>query len=118
MASYADKGQNASKGAKKFGSSETKVLNFWSSIQSRGVKRVENEEKYRAELKELRKTSPAGMTAAFVFGKDVEGLDVYLEKKAAIDEKYEGKLMRDIVADNGEYIYTEEDMAEIAMMKV
>jgi len=103
---------------KKVRFSRNKVLNFWSSIQTRGVKRVENEEKYRAELKELRKQSAPGVVAAFVFGKDCEGMDIYLEKKAEIDSKYEGKLMCDIVADNGEYIYTAEDLAEIEMMKL
>ena len=114
MASYSDKGQNAGQTANKASLGETKVLKFWDKIQLRGQNRVLAMANYKAEMKEMNSKFP-GEVQKFIFGTPSPE---YLAAKLEIDNFYEGKLVRDIVADNGDYIYTDSDWDEIQSQKL
>ena len=116
MASYSDKGQNASQGAKKFTSSENRQLRFWDSMQTKGINRSAQQRKYAIEKKALSVKYP-GCAMALIFSGKSEGLDNYISELADIEADYEGKIMSSIVTDNGSYIYSDEDLEEIERVK-
>jgi len=114
LASYADKSPNAANSGNKASLGETKVLKFWDRIQLQGQNRVLAQTNYLSEVKELNGKFP-GEAQKFIFSTPS---DEYLAARKEINDFYEGKLVKDIVADNGDYIYTDEDEAEIASQKL
>lgn len=117
MASYADKGQNASKTSKKFSSQERKVLNFWDSVQTKSCNKVIQEEKFRKDLQELRAKVGINVVKDYIFGNTNSNIDDFLEKRNEIVEKYEGKTLSSTFNDKGEYVYSTEELEQIDLIK-
>jgi hypothetical protein len=87
MASYADKGQNASKGSKKFSSVGEGELKKWDSISKNGVKVTQiRAEQSRVKQEFLKKDGKKEQLMDFIFGKTEENpLD-------EINSEFESKL--------------------------
>lgn len=104
--------------AKKTKKMETKALNFWDSVQTKGANKVMQESKYRAELKQLRKNVGMDVVSDYIFGVNNDKINDFLADKVEIDSKYEGKLVSSSIADNGDYIYSEYELEQIEFMKL
>jgi len=104
--------------AKKTKKMETKALNFWDSVQTKGASKVMQESKYRAELKQLRKNVGMDVVSDYIFGVNNDKINDFLADKVEIDSKYEGKLVSSSIADNGDYIYSEYELEQIEFMKL
>jgi len=96
---------------------QTKALNFWDSMQTRGINKVTQGKKYRSDLQNLRQKVGINTINNYIFGIETPETRDFEEKYNEIKEKYVGKLYSSSVADNGKYIYTDSDLEEIKMVK-
>ena len=103
--------------AKKSKKLETKALHFWDSVQTLSGNKVVQEGKYRAELNQLRRDVGMDVVKDYIFGVQNDKIEDFLARKDELDDKYEGKLMNTSIADNGEYVYSEDELAQVAFMK-
>lgn len=106
--------QTKVKNAKKM---EIKVLNYWDSVQTRSGNKVMQEKKYRDELRELRLDVGIDVVRDYIFGNENDGINSFLEAKEKIDEHYVGKRMDSSIDDEGNYVYSENELEEIEYFK-
>ena len=102
---------------KKYTKIQTKHLNFWGSVQSKGESKVLEEAKYKKEMRKLRHKVGLDVVNDYIWGKKNERIDDFLSQKEAIDKKYAGKRMSASVDDQGNYVYSDEELSSIQYIK-
>lgn len=96
---------------------QAKALNFWDSVQTKGANKVIQEDKFRAELKVLRTKVGMDVVSDYVFGNPNDKIDEFLVERADIVDKYEGKAAASSIDDQGNYVYSDEELQEIEFIK-